>query len=47
MLIGFWIRNSLPESLEFITENARKEKRTFFEVLQEALNANSDLKIKH
>lgn len=38
MLIGFWIRNSLPESLEFITENARKEKKTFFEILHAALN---------
>jgi MFS transporter, MHS family, proline/betaine transporter len=38
MLIGFWIRNSLPESLEFITENARKEKRTFLEILYETLN---------
>lgn len=38
MLIGFWIRNSLPESLEFITANARKKKRTFFEILHDALN---------
>jgi MHS family proline/betaine transporter-like MFS transporter len=38
MLIGFWIRNSLPESLEFITENARREKKTFFEILFDALN---------
>jgi len=37
MLIGFWIRNSLPESLEFIAENARTEKRSFFDVLYEAL----------
>lgn len=37
MLIGFWIRNSLPESLEFITENARHEKRAFLEVMYEAL----------
>lgn len=37
MLIGFWIRNSLPESLEFITENARSKKRSFFDVLYEAL----------
>ncbi|MGC1181743.1 MFS transporter [Legionella sp.] len=37
MLIGYWIRNSLPESLEFIAQNARKEKRSFIEVLQEAL----------
>ena len=37
MLIGFWIRNSLPESLEFIAENARSEKRTFFDILYEAL----------
>ena len=37
MLIGSWIRNSLPESLEFIAENARTEKRSFFDVLYEAL----------
>ena len=37
MLIGFWIRNSLPESLAFIAENARTEKRSFFDVLYEAL----------
>lgn len=37
MLIGFWIRNSLPESIEFIAENARSEKRSFFDVLYEAL----------
>lgn len=38
MLIGFWIRNSLPEALEFITENARTQKRSFFDVLYEALD---------
>ena len=38
MLIGFWIRHSLPESLEFIAENARTEKRSFFDVLYEALS---------
>jgi MHS family proline/betaine transporter-like MFS transporter len=37
MLIGFWIRNSLPESLEFIAEHARSEKRSFFDILYESL----------
>jgi len=38
MLIGFWIRKSLPESLEFIIDNARKEERSFWEILSETLN---------
>ncbi|MBA2649173.1 MAG: MFS transporter [Legionella sp.] len=38
MLIGFWIRNSLPESLEFITENARRERKKFFEIFINVLS---------
>ncbi|MFC3909312.1 MFS transporter [Legionella dresdenensis] len=37
MLIGFWIRNSLPESLEFIIDNARSEKKAFNDILYETL----------
>lgn len=33
MIVGFWIRNSLPESLEFIAENARNRKKSVFEIL--------------
>src|SRR3990167_518321 len=35
MLVGFWIRNSIPESLGFIAENARREKRSFNEIVTE------------
>jgi MHS family proline/betaine transporter-like MFS transporter len=38
MIIGFWIRNSIPESFEFILENARSEKRTFKEILSDTLH---------
>ncbi|MCX7118214.1 MAG: MFS transporter [Legionellales bacterium] len=38
MLVGFWIRSSIPESFEFITENARKERRTFKDILNETLS---------
>ncbi len=37
MLVGFWIRNSIPESFEFITENSRNEKRLIYDILKEAL----------
>ena len=36
MLFGFWIRRSIPESLEFVTKNARREKRTWNEIVNEA-----------
>jgi len=39
MVVGLWIRNAIPESLEFIAENARKEKRTFGDILSETLRA--------
>ena len=38
MIVGFWIRNSIPESLEFILENARREKRSFKEILNDAVS---------
>lgn len=37
MIIGFWIRNSLPESFEFIMTHARIEKRTFSGIFQNAI----------
>lgn len=37
MIIGYWIRHALPESVEFIKENARNEKRAFLEVFYEAI----------
>lgn len=37
MLAGFWIRNSIPESLEFIIENARREKRTLTQILNDTI----------
>ncbi|EHL30532.1 MFS transporter [Legionella drancourtii] len=36
-LLGFWIRNSIPESYEFILENARKNKRTISEIFSESI----------
>lgn len=37
-IIGFWIRNSIPESLEFIIENARREKRSFKDILNDTIS---------
>lgn len=37
-IVGFWIRNSIPESLEFIIENARREKRSFKDILNDTLS---------
>jgi MHS family proline/betaine transporter-like MFS transporter len=35
MIIGFWIRRSIPESYEFILENARKEIRPASDIFKE------------
>lgn len=37
MIVGFWIRNSIPESQEFITKNARSNNRTLKEIFIETL----------
>ena len=37
MIVGYWIRSSIPESFEFIIENARKEKRPIYEIAKETL----------
>lgn len=37
MLVGFWIRNSIPESFEFLTENARNEKKPIIEIICESI----------
>ncbi|MBA2711687.1 MAG: MFS transporter [Tatlockia sp.] len=36
-IIGFWIRRSIPESFEFIRENARREQRDFFSIFRETI----------
>ena len=36
-LLGFWIRNSIPESYEFILEHSRKKQKTLSEVFCESL----------
>ncbi|KTD14347.1 MFS transporter [Legionella israelensis] len=33
MMFGFWIRNSIPESQEFISNHARSEQRSLFNIL--------------
>jgi MHS family proline/betaine transporter-like MFS transporter len=35
MVVGVWIRNSIPESFEFVIENARTREKTFFEHLKD------------
>ncbi len=37
MLLGLWLRVSIPESLEFIIENARSQKKPFLVILKDAL----------
>jgi len=37
MIVGYWIRSSIPDSFDFIIENARKEKRPFFGIAKETL----------
>lgn len=34
-VLGFWVRQSIPESYEFIIEHARKDKRTFSNIFNE------------
>ncbi len=38
MLGGYWIRRSIPESHEFIVENARSEKRALSEILKDTIS---------
>jgi MHS family proline/betaine transporter-like MFS transporter len=35
MIVGYWIRSSIPESFEFIIKNARKEKRPIYDIAKE------------
>lgn len=37
MIAGYWIRSSIPESFEFIMQNARKEKRPMYDIIQETI----------
>lgn len=41
-IIGFWIRRSIPESIEFIRANARGEKRDFFSIFRETIKTIKD-----
>jgi MHS family proline/betaine transporter-like MFS transporter len=36
-ILGFWIRSSIPESYEFITNNARCEKRNISDIFRSAI----------
>jgi len=38
MLFGFWIRRSIPESQEFISNHARSEKRTLSNILVDTIS---------
>jgi MFS transporter, MHS family, proline/betaine transporter len=46
MLLGFWIRNSIPESFEFIIENSRKDKRSISEIVAEVWLSLNQRKIE-
>jgi MHS family proline/betaine transporter-like MFS transporter len=35
MIVGFWVRSSIPESQQFIINNARKDKRKFKDIFNE------------